>query len=86
MARFGEIVLWMIATSAKLRKKTSIALSKMVFYENFNYGSKKKLFIFRKTKPVFSFGAKLSTLVKKIEIFSQTLCIWTTFETTKIWK
>jgi hypothetical protein len=33
MARFGEIVLWMIATSAKLKKKkTSIALSKMAFY------------------------------------------------------
>jgi hypothetical protein len=86
MARFGEIVLWMITTSAKLRKKQALPCQKWFFMKMLIMVARRKLFIFQKTKPVFPFGAKLSTLVKKIEIFSQTLCIWTTFETTKIWK
>jgi hypothetical protein len=41
--------------------------------------ARRKLFIFQKTKPVFYFGAKLSTLVKKIDFFSQIQCFSTTY-------
>jgi hypothetical protein len=41
--------------------------------------ARRKLFIFWKTKPGFSFGAKLSILVKKIEFFSQIQCFSTTY-------
>ncbi len=43
---------------SKIEKKTSIALPKVVFYENVNYGSKKKIIYFSENQTSLSFWCK----------------------------
>jgi hypothetical protein len=69
----------MIAISAKLRKKQALPCQKWLFMKFLIMTARRKLFIFQKTKPVFPLGAKLRTLVKKIEFFLQIQCFSTTY-------